>query len=305
MSSKQTSAETSRETDDRSLAAGVALGVVGVAAFSLTLPLTRLAVAEFDVWTIVVWRALIASAAAAAALVVFRAPPPRRTELGAYALCAGGVVVGFPLLTTLGLRTTPAGHAAVVVGLLPIATAIAAVALAGERPSLRFWAASGLGAAITAGFALAQSGSADAGPGHLLLAAAVVVAAIGYAVGGRLSRHTPGWRVISWSLAFSAPLALAAAAFTPPPSLTADVEALVALGYLGLVSQWGGFIAFYAGLALGGVARVGQTQLLQVFLTLLAATAVNGEPLETESLLAGGAVVLCVAAAMRSRQGGR
>lgn len=267
---------------------GLVLGFLGVLAFAVTLPATRLAVAEMPVWTVGFGRGALAGLAAGLLLLVLRAPLPRRRDLPALAITALGVVFGFPLLTTWAMQSVPAAHGGVVIGVLPLATALCGALVAGERPSAGFWITALLGSAAVVTFALLDTPDAAAGlaAGDLALLAAVVAAGLGYAYGARLSRHLPGWTVICWALVLSLPVMLPAAAaswIAAPPS-GAGAGAWAGFLYVALVSQLAGFFVWYRGLALGGVARVGQVQLLQPFLTLVIAGLLLSEPITVTTL---------------------
>lgn len=278
---------------------GMWYGFLGVASFSLTLPATRVAVSAFDPAAVTLGRALIAAAVAASALWITRQRLPSRAQWPGLAVVAAGVVLGFPFLTAWALRQVAAAHGAIVIGLLPLATAGAAAIRAGERPSPGFWLASLAGSAAVVGFAL------SAGVGHLRMAdlallGAVVAAAAGYAEGGRLARDLGSWQVISWALVLSAPfLAWPAVSALHRHGLSGPPGAWTALLYLGVVSQFAGFVAWYRGLALGGVARVSQLQLLQPFLTILAAGLLLGEQITLGTL---GVSLVVVAAVLLGRR---
>ena len=279
---------------------GLVLVFAGVVAFSLTLPMTRLAVAELGAAQLALWRAVVAAAAAVVVLALLRPARPRGRQWALLAGCAVGTVFGFPMFTTLGMQTVSATHGAVVVGLLPLATAVCGVALGGERPSTTFWVAALAGTALTLGFVLRQAEGGIA-IGHVWLLAAVLTAAIGYAYGALAARALAGWSVACWTLVVSLPVLVALVPVVPPPSLAASPATLGAFLYLALVSQLGGFFAFYRGLALAGIARGSQVQLLQLFLTVGFAIAFFGERAEGETLLFGALVVVAVAVGTRSR----
>lgn len=274
---------------------GLAWGFVGVAIFSLTLPATRVAVAELDPVLVGLGRSLAASVLAALALLITRQPLPRRDQIVRLAITASGVVLGFPLITAYAMRYLPSAHGAIVIGLLPLATA-AIVALAGrERPSRGFWIAAGCGAALVVAFALFEGGGtlhvADIG---LLLA--VAVGALGYAEGARLTREMPGWVVISWVLVVAAPFLLPPVLWSAAVhGVNASPAAWISFAYVSLFSQYLGFFAWYHGLALGGVARVAQIQLTQPFLTLIASALLLGENVSMGMIIFASAVVATVA----------
>jgi drug/metabolite transporter (DMT)-like permease len=279
---------------------GLLLGLAGVAVFSLTLPVTRLAVLEIDPAFVAFGRMALAGLAGGATLLLARAPLPARRDLPALLVVAAGVVFGFPLFSTLAMREVDASHGAVVLAVLPLATAAAGALLAGERPSARFWLAAAAGAAVVAAFALLRSrGRPEVADLYLLLACAL--AAAGYAAGGALARRMAGLHVIAWALVLSLPLSVLLAA-TRLPALVpgASPAAWLAFLYVALMSQFLGFYFWYAGLARGGIARVGQVQLLQTFLTLLASALILGERLEPVTLLFAAATVALVWAARRA-----
>ena len=172
------------------------------------------------------------------------------------------VVFGFPVFISLALQTVPASHGAVVVGLLPAATAVAAVLLARERPRPLFWAVCGLGLLAVLGFGL-MLGAGQLGCGDLHLLLAVLLAALGYAEGGRLARELDGWRVVSWALVVGLPVAITVTILTPPPAQMPSPAAWLAFGYVGVFNMSLGFFAWSGGLALGGIARAGQVQPVQ------------------------------------------
>ncbi|MEU8610383.1 DMT family transporter, partial [Actinoplanes sp. NPDC048791] len=252
-------------------------------------------------------RAVDAAALAAVALIVTRQRLPRGAQWWRLAVVGGGVVVGFPLLTSYALTTAPAGHSAVVIAVLPAATAALAVIRGHERPPPAFWAAAGLGAAAALGFASAQSG--DLGRLHwsdLLLFGAVLSAAIGYAEGGLLARELGAWQTVSWALVVCAPLMLTLAALSAVRQTPQATPAQwAAFAYLAVVSMFLGFFAWYHGLAVGPMAQVSQVQLIQPVLTIAWAGLLLREHLSAATLVGGLVVVLCAASAVRVRLSGR
>jgi drug/metabolite transporter (DMT)-like permease len=278
----------------------VLLGLLGVLGFSFTLPATRVAVDGLDPVFVGLGRAAVAALPAALLLALWRERPPDRPTLARLALVALGVVFGFPLLSALALRELTAAHSAVIVGLLPAATAVMAVARAGERPSAGFWVASVAGLAAVLAFAASQG--AGVSGADLLVIGAVALGAIGYAEGGALARDVGGGRVICWALVLSLPLTLpigVAAALTG--GVDAPTDAWLGFAYVALVSMFLAFFAWYAGLARGGVAKIGQVQLVQPLLTLAWAAALLGEHVSPGTLVAALAVVASVVATQRTR----
>jgi len=256
---------------------GFALGLLGVIAFSLTLPMTRIAVAALDPAFVAFGRMAGAGVLACIALRATAAPFVERAQIGLLVVAAGGVVLGFPLLSSFAMKTLPSSHGAVIVGIVPFATAFTASLWFGERHSARFWVCAALGTALVIAFAVrGGDGGLQRGDAWLLLS--VLLGAVGYAAGGRLAASIGGVITILWALAIALPLTLPVCiwlmATTP---LVADARAWSGFAYVTLVSQLAGFFAWYNGLALGGVGSVSQVQLLQVFFTFGFAAALFGE----------------------------
>lgn len=280
---------------------GLVWGLVGVASFSLTLPATRVAVAGLDPVFVGLGRAVVAAALAGIVLAATRTPWPGWRLAPRLAVVAAGVVVGFPLFSAWAMRRVPASHGAVVIGLLPLATALAAAWLAHERPSRTFWWSAAFGSAVVVAFAVWQGGGAPQ-PADGLLALAAAAAAIGYAEGGRLARTLPGWQVISWALIIAAPLVLVPTLLAIDTRIaTAPAAAWAGFAYVSVISMFVGFFAWYRGLALGGIAAVGQIQLLQPFLTIFASAALLGETIDPATFVAAALVIAAIAMGRRSQ----
>lgn len=274
-------------------------GFLGVLIFSGSLPATRVAVMDFSPVFLTVTRAALAGLLGLALLMVFREKRPSRDDLISLTIVALGVVVGFPLLTALALEHVTSAHSIVFIGLLPLATAIFGVLRGGERPRLAFWLFSCLGSALVAGFALSRGLSASP-VGDALMLAAIVVCGLGYAEGGKLSRRLGGWQVICWALVISLPLMLVLTVVTFPPSLASvGMPAWVGLAYVSLFSMLIGFVFWYRGLAQGGIAAVGQLQLLQPFFGLALAASLLHEQVSAAMIVVTLGVVLCVAGAKK------
>ncbi|MBA5608109.1 DMT family transporter [Duganella sp. FT3S] len=275
------------------------LGLIGVAMFSLTLPFTRMAVADFNPAFVALGRAVAAACCAALWLGWNRAPWPPRSALLPLACVAGGCIVGFPWLTSIAMRSVPATHGAVLVGLLPLATAVWAALRGGERPSAGFWCMAMLGSALVAGFAL-RDGGGTLRPADLALLAAVLLAALGYAEGGKLAQRLGGPQTICWALLLAAPVLAPAVAWLAwhdaARIAAAGARAWAGFAYVSLVSMFLAFFFWYRGMALGGVARVGQVQLVQPFLTMLGAGLFLGETPEWPTLVFALAVIIVVGA---------
>ncbi len=278
---------------------GLAFGFLGVLIFSLTLPATRLAVAELDATVVGLGRAVMAAILAALLLKATRQPRPSRQHLPSLVIIAVGVIVGFPLLSAWAMRSLPAAHGAIVIGILPLATAIAGALRTGDRPSFAFWLCSSLGSAVVVLFTI-FTGGGSLQMADLALLGAVAAAAIGYAEGGRLFCELGGWQVICWALVLSAPfLAVPVALTIVHQGLHASLQSWLGFGYVSVFSMFLGFFAWYHGLAIGGVARVSQIQLLQPFLTLFASALLLHEQV---TLLTIGAAFIVVAMVAFSRK---
>lgn len=273
-------------------------GLLGVVIFSGSLPATRLAVADLTPLFVTGGRAVIAAMIGAAFLVALRQAWPTRKDILPLGIVAIGVVIGFPLLTGLALRHITAAHSVVFIGLLPLSTAAFGVLRGGERPRPAFWAFSGFGAATVAGFALGQGGGSLAG--DLLMVAAILLCGLGYAEGATLSRRLGGWQVISWALLLALPITAVIAIATLPMDVVAvGWRAWAGFAYVSVFSMMLGFVFWYRGLALGGIAGVGQLQLLQPFLGLLLAGLVLGEPVAWTMIASAMIVILWVVGAKR------
>lgn len=279
--------------------AGMLLGLVGVAIFGLTFPATRLAVADLPPEFVALGRALVAALLAAMWLAWKRLPFPPRAALLPLAMVSLGCIIGFPWLTSIALQTLPASHGAVLIGILPLATAAFSALRGNEKPSPGFWMMALTGSLLVIAFALHQSG----GSFHvadLLMFAAVLLAAIGYTEGARLSQSMGGQQVISWALVLSAPLLAPLLLWLSWPQvdaiLDAGARAWIGFGYVAAFSMYIGFFFWYGGMVRGGIARVGQVQLVQPFITLAGAWLILDEPLAPSNILFAVAVIAVVAA---------
>ncbi|MEP6964020.1 MAG: DMT family transporter [Polaromonas sp.] len=281
---------------------GLWLGLLGIVIFSATLPMTRLAVGtpetpQMSGLFIAMGRAVVAAGLSGLFLMATRAPLPRREEAWPLLITAGGVVLGFPLFTSIAMRHVEAVHASVIVGVLPLATAAVGALLHRQRPSAGFWLCAALGSALVVAFAMLRSGSPGAAlaisMADLMLLAAMLCAAVGYAYGARLSQRMRAEHVICWALLLSLPVTLPLAALSWP---AAPVKGSACWGfaYVAVFSMWLGFFAWYRGLALGGTVRVSQVQLVQPFLSMLCAVPLLGERLDAVTVGFGLAVIATV-----------
>ena len=287
-------------TPQHNINKGLWLGLLGIVIFSVTLPMTRLAVGTPDApqmsgLFIAMGRAVVAACLSGALLLVTRAPLPARQDWLPLAITAGGIVFGFPLFTSIAMRHVEAMHASVIVGVLPLATAAVGALLHRQRPSTGFWLCAGLGSALVVVFAVLRSGSANMGISYadLLLLAAMLCAAVGYCYGGRLAGHMRADHVICWALVISIPFTLPLSIYAWPTQAIRP-SAWWAFAYVAVFSMWLGFFAWYRGLALGGTVRVSQVQLVQPFLSMLFAIPLLGEKLDAVTVSFGLAVIATV-----------
>ena len=285
-----------------SISKGLWLGLLGIVIFSVTLPMTRLAVGTPDApqmsgLFIAMGRAVVAAGLSAALLMVTRAPLPARGDWLPLAITAGGVVFGFPLFTSIAMRYVEAMHASVIVGVLPLATATVGALLHRQRPSVGFWLCAGLGSALVVAFAVLRSGSTHGALSisfaDLLLLAAMLCAAVGYCYGGRLAQHMRAEHVICWALVISLPVTLPLSVYSWPAQVIRP-GAWWGFAYVAVFSMWLGFFAWYRGLALGGTVRVSQVQLVQPFMSMLFAIPLLGERLDAVTVGFGLAVIATV-----------
>jgi drug/metabolite transporter (DMT)-like permease len=275
-------------------ARGFVNGFIGVAIFSGSLPATRLAVMDLNPFFLSFARASIAGCLALVLLLIFRESRPSKKQGLALITVALGVVVGFPLLTALALQYITSAQSMVFIGLLPLVTATFGVVRGGERPRMGFWIFSCLGSALVAGYAL-RNGFGGSFIGDALMLAAIIVCGYGYAEGAVLSRALGGWQVISWALVIALPAMLIASVFAIPHSFeNVQMSAWLGLIYVSLFSMLIGFFFWYRGLAQGGIAAVGQLQLLQPFMGLTLAATLLGEAVDPTMIAISIGVVACV-----------
>ncbi|MET9363556.1 DMT family transporter [Streptomyces sp. NPDC006632] len=280
---------------------GTALATLGVLSFSLTFPSTAWGLESFGTWSMVSLRLLIAALLAGVFLWRGRVPFPDRSHWGGFAVVVGGVMIGFPVLTTLALGTATTSHAAVVVGLLPLTTAAFAALRTRRRPSRAFWTAALAGAAVVVVFTVQQSGG-ELSRADLYLFAALLLCAAGYTEGGRLSGLMPGWHVVGWALVLCVPLTVTGTVLgltLEPWHLT--VHGVVGLLWVASASTFLGLYLWYRGMAAIGVAKASQLQLAQPLLTLVWSVLLLGEHLSPAAPLAAAGVLVCIAVTQRAR----
>ncbi|MCG7391719.1 DMT family transporter [Microvirga sp. ACRRW] len=283
---------------------GLLLGFVGVCIFDGTLPFTHIAVEHLSPLFVTAGRAAVAGLLALATLLLLRKPWPASRQIGTIALTALCIVGGFPGFTALAMKSVPASHGGVVLGIMPLATSAISTLIAGERPSPAFSLAALTGAALVIGFTLYEGGG-SLGRGDLFLLAAALSSALGYVLSGKLVlKGMAGWEVISWVLVIALPVTIPLALWSVPGELAAVPPwSWIGFVYVALMSQYLGFFAWNASLALGGIAHVSQVQLLQTFVTLLIAAILNGESVAPSAWLVAGVVLLLVIAANRAKVG--
>ncbi|MDZ8189052.1 MAG: DMT family transporter [Nostoc sp. ChiSLP02] len=273
---------------------GLAYGFLGVLGFSLTLPATRAAVTDLDPTFVGLGRALVASVLAMIVLWVTRQPLPLKKHWGSLLTIAAGVVLGFPLLSAWAMQQLPATHGGVIIGLIPLATAITVTIKGRERPSLKFWFASIFGSTTVVLFAL-TSNTGQFQKEDLVLLGAVVAAAIGYAEGGRLAHILGGWQVICWALVIALPILVIPVTYTVfQHGLVASPTAWLGFSYVSIFSQFLAFFAWYHGMNISGIARISQIQLLQPFLTIVFSGILLGEQITPLMLIVSAMVIASI-----------
>lgn len=292
---------------------GMWLGVLGVALFAVTLPMTRLATGtqaapQLSPWFMTLGRAALAGVLSILFLLATRAPRPERHQWRPLGMAVLGNVIGYPLLLGFALRAVTASHAAVVTALLPLATAAIAAWVLHQRARLGFWVCAVVGSGLVVAFSLLRAWQQGHGFGFewadLLLVGAVLAASFGYIYGAQVTPALGAERVICWVCVMALPVTLPGALLTWPSQPVAWT-AWAGLAYVGVFSMWIAFFAWYRGLAMGGALRVSQAQLLQPFLSILAAVPLLGEPLDAVTLGFALAVVATVLIGKKLSQGPR
>jgi len=272
---------------------GMLIGFIGVAIFSLTLPFTRIAVQEMTPFYVSFGRGIIAGVCGALLLLLTKSPLPTRSQFKKLLITALGVVYGFPIFTSLAMKTLPSAHSGIVLGILPLAMSAMGAIRFRERPSFAYWVTAICGTLLVLVYSMVDGGGLALGDIWLLLA--IVTAAIGYSEGGKLAEEMGAIKVISWAMAMTLPINIPATYLFANTALTdLSTNAFISFLYIGLFSAFIGFFFWYRGIALGGVARVGQVQLLQPFLTLIGAYLLLGEPITLLNMVFAIAVLVVV-----------
>ncbi|MCW8313647.1 DMT family transporter [Sphingobacterium sp. InxBP1] len=273
-------------------------GLIGVMIFSGSLPATRIAVLDLDPLFVTVARASIAGVLALIVLLITKEKFPDKTQLLSLGIVSLGVVIGFPLLSALALLYVTSAHSIVFVGILPLSTAIFGIFRGGERPRPIFWVFSILGSSLVVSYALMQGVSSSIG--DLLMLLAIILCGLGYAEGGKLSKTLGGWQVISWALILSLPIAIPLSFLYYPTSVAqVSIGAWTGLAYVSFFSMFIGFVFWYKGLAQGGIASVGQLQLLQPFFGMSLAAGILHEEVGIGMLFVTLGVIGCVGGAKK------
>ncbi|WP_340373707.1 DMT family transporter [Peribacillus sp. FSL E2-0218] len=273
---------------------GLLVGLVGVICFSLTLPATRIAVEHFGTTLVGLGRTVVAAMLVAVVLIVRKEKFPSPRQFKSLLIVALGAVLGFPLLTSWAMEDLPVSHGAVEVALLPLATAGFAMLRAGEIPSLKFWISSAIGSLAVIIYAL-HLGFGSLQYADLALLTAVIILGLSYAEGGKLAKELGSWQVIAWAIIIGAPFFIIPVALSVTSEmLHAPIQAWISFIYLAIVSQFLAYVAWYSGMAMGGIARVSQIQYLQPFLMILFATLFLNESITYFTIVIAVIVVLSV-----------
>jgi len=279
---------------ESNLKRGMLLGLIGIICFSLTLPATSIAVPYFGATIVGLGRTVIAAIIVSIIFIVKKESLPNKRQIKSLCIVALGVVLGFPLLTTFAMESLPVSHGAIELALLPLATAGFAMIRGGERPSKRYWIASIIGA-ITVLVYAAFLGLGQLQKGDIALLIAILILGLSYAEGGKLSKELGSWQVIAWAIVIGAPFFIIPVGLSlSADMLQAPIEAWISLFYLAVVSQFLGYVAWYGGMSLGGIARVGQIQYLLPFLMIGFSVIFLGETITWLTIVLAIIVVLCV-----------
>jgi len=283
---------------------GLLLGLLAIACFSVTLPATRLAVSALDPTFVGLGRSLLAAVPALALIYGLKIALPTRRQWQGITVVMLGVVISFPWLTSMAMQNVSGAQGGIVVSMLPLFTAIAGALLLRQRPSVGFWLMAVLGSSLVVVYLL-WSRHGQLQSSEFILLGASILCAIGYAQGGKLASEIGGIAVICWAIVLSVPFTIIPVALSWENNQVNDVQivmhwqAWAGFIYVSFISQWLAFIFWYRGLALGGVIRVSQVQLIQPFLTLFVAALLLGESISFVMIVFCAAVVLSVAMGRR------
>ncbi|GIN97869.1 hypothetical protein J6TS1_37390 [Siminovitchia terrae] len=273
---------------------GLLLGLVGVICFSLTLPATRIAVEYFGATVVGLGRTIVASILVILVLIIRKEKLPSARQFKSLVIVSLGAVLGFPLLTSWAMESLPVSHGAVELALLPLATAGFAILRAGEVPSLKFWISSIVGSLAVIIYA-AYLGFGQLQYADLALLGAVIILGLSYAEGGKLAQELGSWQVIAWAIIIAAPFFIVPVFLNVTGEmLHAPLTAWVSFIYLAVVSQFLAYVAWYSGLAMGGISRVSQIQYLQPFLMITFAALFLNESITLFTILMAVIVVFSV-----------
>ena len=280
---------------------GMLIGFIGIAIFSLTLPFTQMAVNEMSPFFLAFGRASIAGICALILLIFNKSKFPNRVQIKKLIIIVVGVVYGFPIFTSIAMTTLPSSHSGIVLGILPLAMSLFAAIKYKEKPSLSFWLTSIFGTFMVISYTFMDN-DGSLMIEDLWLLFAILFAAIGYSEGGILSKEMGSIAVISWALVISLPLNLFASyVFYETSYATISFQAFMSLMYVGLFSMFIGFFFWYKGIAIGGISRVGQVQLIQPFLTIIGAYFLTNEKITFLNILFALIVLIVIIIGRRTK----
>ena len=264
---------------------GMLIGFVGISIFSLTLPFTQMAVYEMSPFFVAFARASIAGICALILLIFTKSKFPNKIQIRRLIIIVIGVIYGFPIFTSIAMKTLPSSHSGIVLGILPLAMSLFAAIKYKEKPSSSFWIISIFGTFIVISYTFMDN-NGSLMIEDLWLLFAILFAAIGYSEGGKLAKEMGSIGVISWALVISLPINLFASYLFYEINYTSiSFQAIISLTYVGLFSMFIGFFFWYKGIAIGGISRVGQVQLIQPFLTIVGAYFLTNEKITTLNIL--------------------
>ena len=264
---------------------GMLIGVIGITMFSLTLPFTQMAVKELSPFFVAFSRATIAGFCALILLILGKYKLPTKNQIKRLIIIAIGIVYGFPIFTSMAMTTLPSSHSGIVLGILPLTMSVLAAIRYKEKASLAYWITSIIGASLVITYAFIDNN------GFLIkedlwLLFAILFVSVGYSEGGNLSKEMGSIAVVSWALVLTLPFNIIATYFFYETSFSSvSLQALISLSYVGLFSMYIGFFFWYKGIAIGGISRVGQVQLIQPFLTIVAAFFLTNEKITFLNIL--------------------